>query len=713
MDSREWPIPPRISGLRELAYNLWWSWHPEARALFRNVDRTLWRAANHNPVKVLKQCGSERLEALAKDPLFLQAYDAVMRDLEQYLKAEGTWHKTQYPRGRPIAYFSAEFGVHNSLPIYSGGLGILSGDHCKEASDLGIPLTGVGFMYPQGYVHQQMSLDGWQQNIYDHIDWESSPVRPALLPDGRKCVLRVALGNWSLHIAVYKVGLGRAALYLMDTNVEGNSPADREVSGRLYGGDQTTRLRQEMVLGIGGVRVLRALNAPAEVFHANEGHAAFLFLERIRELVSEGKSFDKACQILRDSTVFTTHTPVAAGHDVFPEPLIEEYFGTYWPELGLDREKFLALGRVPGTQGWNMTALALKLAGRRNGVSRRHGNVSRAMWKNIWPDLSLDQVPITHVTNGVHLPTWVNQDFSNLFDRHLGPDWKSRQDDPALWMKVLDIPDEELWRMHLKAKREFRNEIRTMVRRRWMEDRVDASQVVAGGAMLDPEMLTIGFARRFAGYKRATLILRDIPRLKSILHDPWRPVQIVFAGKAHPADDPGKRLIQQIYQLARDPGMGGHIAFVEDYNMHMARYLVNGCDLWLNTPVPPLEACGTSGQKAAINGVLNLSMLDGWWEEGYKRENGWAIAEGQEPSGNRDDSDADSLYRLLEEKVVPLYYLWGPNRVPGGWVKMMKESIRSVAPAFCATRMVKDYARLMYEPEATAKKPAPRPVSAR
>ncbi|MEK7745741.1 MAG: alpha-glucan family phosphorylase [Elusimicrobiota bacterium] len=606
-----------------------------------------------------------------------------------------------------MAYFSAEFGVHNSLPIYSGGLGILAGDHCKAASDLGVPLVGVGFMYPQGYVKQRIGVEGWQHNYFEFIDWSSSPVLPARAESGEKFVLRLSLGTWPLHIAVWRVQVGRVPLYLMDTNVEGNEPADREISGRLYGGDQVMRLRQEIVLGIGGVRILNALGVAAEVYHANEGHAAFLLLERIREQVEKGLGFEEASRRVAETSVFTTHTPVAAGHDVFPESVVEEHFKNYWPSLGLERDAFLALGRPPDGSGWNMTVLALRLAGRRNGVSKRNGQVSRQMWTTLWPRKSAEEVPISSVTNGVHLPTWVNQAIAETYDRHLGPEWRDRQDDAKFWRQVLEIPDEELWRVHMRCKREFNNLVRQSVRERWMRDRIDPAQVRSHGALLDPEALTIGFARRFAGYKRATLIFRDLDRLKRLLMDPWRPVQLVFAGKAHPADDGGKRLIQQVCQLARDPAFGGHIAFVEDYDMHKARYIVQGVDLWLNNPLAPLEACGTSGQKAAVNGVPNLSVLDGWWEEGYNRENGWApsVPENTPPEA-RDEADAQAIYDLLEEKIIPLYYDHAPNGVPLGWVRVMKEAIRTVAPAFCAARMVKEYADRLYFPAAPTPEPA-------
>ncbi|MBI3297811.1 MAG: alpha-glucan family phosphorylase [Elusimicrobia bacterium] len=691
-------LPERIARLEEVAYNLWWSWNLSARGLFKTIDRTLWQETHHNPVAVLVKCRREVLDAKAKDPAFLQWYDSVVAQFDEYMKDPKPWFKAKHPEARgSVAYFSAEFGVHNSLPIYSGGLGILAGDHCKTASDLGIPLNGVGFMYPQGYVQQRVGVEGWQQNIYEMIDWSSSPVRPALTPDGQPCFLRLNLGGWPLQVAVFRIDVGRVPLLLMDTNVEGNDPGDREISGRLYGGDQTMRLRQEIVLGIGGVRVLRALGVDPEVWHANEGHAAFLLLERIRERVEAGLSFEAAREEVSRSTLFTTHTPVAAGHDVFPEELIEQYFKNYWPSLGLDKEQFMALARTGGKPGWNMSALALRLAGRANGVSRRNGVVAREMWKDLWPGKPVDEIPISHVTNGVHLPTWLSQRMSELYATHLAADWRKRQDDPAMWAKIDEVPDETLWATHLRCKRDLLNFLRGQVRNRWKADRVDPTQVLAGGALLDPDALTIGFARRFARYKRATLILHDLERLKKLLLDPWRPVQLVFAGKAHPADDGGKQLIQQVYKLAKDPAIGGRIAFVEDYDMHKARYLVQGVDLWLNNPLFPLEACGTSGQKAAANGVPNLSILDGWWEEGYTRENGWA-PKGSEglPDEERDAADAAAIYSVLEEQIVPLFFERNQKGIPAGWVRVMKQSIKTTAPQYCSDRMLKDYSEKLY-----------------
>jgi glycogen phosphorylase len=696
----DWNLPERIARLKDLAYNLWWSWHPEARALFKEVDQNLWSNTHHNPVALLRRSTKERMAGLAADAGFLGRHDAVIADFDAYMNAKDTWFAKSHPEMKDggVAYFSAEFGVHNSLRIYSGGLGILAGDHCKAASDLGVPLTGVGFMYPQGYVQQKISADGWQQNVYEPVDWDASPVRPVLGPSGGRMILEIPLGRGTVKVAVWKVQVGRVPLYLMDTNVDGNSPPDREISGRLYGGDRTTRLRQEVILGIGGVRVLRALGVQPSRFHANEGHSAFLFLELAREQVSAGASLDQALAAVAEAGVFTTHTPVEAGHDVFAEEMIGEYFASYWPQLKVEREHFLDFARVPGHAGWNMTALALKLAGRRNGVSRRHGQVSREMWKSLWPSRPADQVPIAHVTNGVHLATWIQQDLGTTYDRYLGEDWRERQDDPALWSKVAAIPDEVLWLQHNRNKSALMQLMRARARARWMHEKGDPAQALAGGALLDHSVLTIGFARRFAGYKRATLILSDIERLKKMLFDPWRPVQLVFAGKAHPADDGGKMLIQQIYRLAKDPAFGGRIVFVEDYDMHVARYLVQGVDMWLNNPLAPLEACGTSGQKAGANGVPNFSVLDGWWEEGYNGANGWPIGEpgGRGAGPEADKADAEDIYKTLEERVIPLYYDRDDSLIPRGWLKLMKESIRSVAPRYGASRMVKDYVDKFY-----------------
>ncbi|MBI3803724.1 MAG: alpha-glucan family phosphorylase [Nitrospirae bacterium] len=706
-------IPQRISRLEELAYNLWWSWHPEARALFEAIDRPLWKQTNHNPVKVLAGVSSERLAEAAEDPTFLRRYDAVLKALDSDLGQRETWFGQRFPdlARASIAYFSAEFGLHNSLPIYSGGLGLLAGDHCKEAGDLGIPLVGVGFLYPQGYFHQKIQADGWQEATYRPLDLNAVAIRPTTFPTGQKLV-EVPVGPRSVYIAVWEVRVGRVRLYLMDTDVPENAPWDRELSARLYGGDQELRIRQEIVLGIGGVRLLRALGIAPTIWHCNEGHTSFLMLERIREGVAAGKSFEEAAEAVRKSSIFTTHTPVPAGHDAFPASLIEKYFSNYWPTLGLDQARFWALGRnkEPWGEAFNMTVLALHLSNGHNAVSRLHGEVSRRMWQHLWPDTDVEKIPILSITNGVHVPTWVAPEMNDLYKKYLSPDWVHHHDDSILWQRVMDIPDDLLWETRQHMKRKLLGFIRERARTSWIEDRVDPIQLLAGGTLLDPEALTIGFARRFTAYKRATLLFHSLERLKKILGNRWRPVQIVFAGKAHPADEVGKRLIQQIYSLAKDSGLAGHIAFVENYDMHVAHFFIQGVDVWLNTPRAPLEASGTSGMKASLNGVPQLSILDGWWPEGYNGSNGWTF--GLTPGASldsispemQDAADAESLYRILENEVIPLYYRRDADGVPRGWIQTVKEAVRSVVPSFCARRMVKEYADRLYAPAARGSK---------
>jgi len=698
-------IPPRIARLEELAYNFWWSWHRDARDLFKMLDYPLWRSTGHNPVKMLLEVPPERLEELVADPLFLRQYDAVLMQLDTDLRNGHLWFPDKYPdlTTRPIAYFSLEFGLHQSLPIYSGGLGVLAGDHCKEASDLGLPFVGVGFLYEMGYFRQRITADGWQEAIYPRFKPEEVAVREALCDD-RKCLfVPVEVGDRTVNLQVWHVQAGRTRLYLMDADHDTNAPWDRELTARLYGGDQEMRIQQEIVQGIGGLRVLRALGIDPLVFHLNEGHSAFLVLERTRELVEAGQSFDEARQVVQATTIFTTHTPVPAGHDVFPFHLIEKYFYTYWPRLGLSREQFLELGSYAGDRpGFNMTILALRMSEQRNGVSQLHGKVSRRMFQSLWPDRPVDEVPITHVTNGIHVPAWIGEAMNKIYRKYLGPDWIERQDEPALWERILDAPDKELWAAHLHLKRKLMSLIRERARQRRVERGMDAEQILCAGTFLDPDALIIGFARRFATYKRSTLIFHNVERLKRLLHDRYRPVQFIFAGKAHPADDGAKRLIQHVYNAAKDPAMGGRIAFIDDYDLQVARYLVQGVDVWLNTPRRPYEASGTSGQKAAANGIPNLSVLDGWWAEGYNGANGWAI----EPEQQHDDpaaqdaAEVETLYRLLEDEVVPLFYKRDADDVPRGWVQVMKEAIRTAVPAFCTRRMVKEYTERFYVPAA-------------
>jgi glycogen phosphorylase len=704
-------LPGGLARLDELAHNLWWSWKPDARRLFETIDPTLWRLSHHNPVKLLHDLKRERLESLNDDPVFIRLYSSVLKAYDEYMGASNTWFAGRYPHlaDHKVAYFSAEFGLHSSIPIYSGGLGVLAGDHCKEASDLGIPLVGVGFMYPQGYFHQRMSPDGWQEAEYEPFNRLESPIQQALTPAGAPVQIAVEIDHRTIVATVWQVRVGRVTLYLIDTDVPENQPWDRELSARLYGGDHNVRLRQEILLGVGGVRVFRALGLSPAVWHANEGHSAFLTLERLREFVQAGRSHAEAVELVRQSTVFTTHTPVPAGHDVFSFHQIEQHFEGYWEQLGMTREAFLQLGAHPDNPGagFNMTALAMRLAGHVNGVSREHGRVSRSMWRCLWPGLEEDRVPIRSITNGIHAPTWISVEMNQLYAKHLGPDWAERADDPAIWHRITDIPDGELWASRQALKRKLMSFIRERARAAWMQGRMQPHQVLASGTLLDPEALTIGFARRFATYKRATLIFSTLGRLQQMMQDRWRPVQIVFAGKAHPADEPGRQFIQQVYTFCKDHDIGGHVAFVEDYDMHMAKYLVWGVDVWLNTPRPPMEASGTSGQKATLNGVPNLSVLDGWWQEGYDGANGWAIpASGHlGDSHSQDMHDAEHLYRLLEQDIVPLYYDRDRDGIPRGWLQIVKDAVRTVAPRFCTRRMVKEYMDLLYSPAASPTAP--------
>lgn len=695
-------LPEKINRLSELAYNLWWSWTLEARQLFRRLDYPLWRSTQHNPVQMLQEIKPEKLQAAAQDSAFLRHYNKVMIQFDRAMANGHSWFHTTYPElvNKTIAYFSFEFGLHNSLPIYSGGLGILSGDHAKEASDLGLPFVGVGFMYPQGYFRQRIPSHGWQEAVYQQLDYSQAPIMSVLNGDGRELHINVVLGGRPVYARVWHVQVGRVPLYLLDTDVDENDPWDRELSARLYSGDSEMRIRQEIMLGIGGVRALRALGLQPAVYHMNEGHSAFLVLECVREKVAQGMSFDEAAESVRAHSIFTTHTPVPAGHDAFAFHIVDQYFAGYWEQLGISREQFLALGGHEEEWGmaFNMTVLALRMSGKRNAVSQLHGAVSRKMWQEVWPSKSVDEVPITSITNGIHVPTWIAMELHQLFNKYLGPDWMARHDEPAIWERIADIPDEELWQVHTLLRRKLMGYFRERVRNRWVDGRNDPTQVLTSGTLLDPEALTIGFARRFATYKRANLIFRDLERLRRLLLDTHRPVQIIFAGKAHPADDPGKSLIQQIYNLSKHNQLGGRVAFVEDYDMHMARYLTQGVDVWLNTPRRPREASGTSGMKASLNGVPNLSILDGWWVEGYNGANGWAIGDEQDLANYelQDDFDANALYQLLEDEVVPLFYNRDRDNIPRGWVEIMREAIRSNAPKFSMTRMVKEYTTELY-----------------
>jgi glycogen phosphorylase len=695
------PLPERLNRLDELAVDLWWSWHQEARTIFRRLDYPLWRATAHNPVLMLRLLPRTRLDQAAADAEFLWLYDRAVSALDQARSAHHTWWAARFPQAaQPIAYFSAEFALHQSLPIYAGGLGVLAGDHCKEAADLGVPLIGVGFMYPQGYFHQHISAEGWQEESYERLNWADAPIEPALTPEGKPCITAVPLGDRTVLVAVWQVLIGRVKLYLLDTDLEENAPWDRDLSARLYGGDRETRVQQEIILGIGGVRALQALGIEPAVFHLNEGHAAFVLLQRIRDLIETGATFDAALEEIRATTVFTTHTPVPAGHDAFPFFLVEKHLAGCWGTLGPNRDRFLALGSYDNGSGplFNMTALALRSAAKVNGVSQLHGEVTRTMWAPMWPDVQPADVPVAAVTNGVHVPTWIASDLFDLFSKYLGADWLEHHDNPVAWDVVLGIPDEELWAVRQALRRYLFAFVRERARQRWTVERVGTPRVVAAGTLLEADTLTIGFARRFASYKRPDLIFHDPERLARILNSFDKPVQIIFAGKAHPADDVGKHHLQQVYRRALDPQFGGRVAFVDDYDLHVAHFLVQGCDVWLNNPRKPLEASGTSGMKAAINGVPHLSIGDGWWAEGFNGSNGWVIDGAAGEGADVDAADATALYDLLENEVVPAFYDRDQGGVPHRWLRTVKESIRSVSPRFSARRMVKEYADRMYGP---------------
>ncbi|KHE92604.1 MAG: alpha-glucan family phosphorylase [Candidatus Scalindua rubra] len=689
-------IPERITGLGELAYNLWWSWNPAARMLFKSLDRQAWKESVHNPVRMLREIPVEILESAVNNPQYLKYYDETMSEFNRYMEVNSCWFTENITSSvcLPVAYFSAEYGLHHSLPFYAGGLGFLAGDHIKECSDLGIPLIAIGFMYPEGYFRQKIRVDGWQETVNETLNRDVTPITKVLNKNGEQLVVKVPFTEPPIHVVLWKVDVGRVKLYLMDTDIEINAPWHRTISSQLYVGDIEHRLLQELVLGIGGSEVLREVGIHDYILHLNEGHTSFALIERVRTRMASGMSYDDAVRFVRNTSIFTTHTPVPAGIDVFPFYLMDKYFSGYYSISGLNRDSFFRLGTHPEnpSAGFNMAVLALNLTAYHNGVSKKHGEVARQMWQSVWPDKKVHDVPIDYITNGVHVPTWLEPKMEILFNRYLGPDWKQHHDSPDAWRAVDDIPNRELWQVYMWTKTKLVNAVRELARKKWVEEKADPLNVISGGTLLDPLALTIGFARRFATYKRAYLIFSSLERLKRLLNNRWRPVQIIFAGKAHPADDEGKRVLQKVFNNVCDPAMGGHIAFIENYDEQLAQYLVHGVDVWLNNPVPPLEASGTSGMKAAINGVPTLSILDGWWLEGYNGKNGWAF----EGCGS-DIGDAESIYRLLENNIIPLYYNQDQDGVPQEWVRIMKESIKSTGAAFSARRMVKEYALRFYQ----------------
>ncbi len=695
-------LPRRIDRLGELAYNLWWTWNPDVQGLFRLIDSDLWEGSSHNPIIFLRKVERAKLNAVTHDSYFLDSYDSSIQAFDLYMDREDTWYERNHGHStkETIAYFSTEFGLHETLPIYAGGVGVLSGDHLKEASDLGLPLVAMGFLYTKGYFTQIISEDGWQEARYVNLNFEELPVLPLLNEQQKPFTITVDLAGRQVFIRMWKIQVGRVPLYLLDSNVEGNSLEDRDLTSRLYSSDLDLRISQEIILGIGGVRALRKLGHSPAVWHMNEGHSAFLSLERIREQMEKGSTLEEAVAYVQGKTVFTTHTPVPAGSDEFPDWLIDKYFGGFREKLGLNRDQFFDLARheVSWGETFSMPVLAMRMSSLRNGVSELHGEVARKMWGYLWPDLKAEEVPISHITNGIHTGTWLARRMRNLYSSYLGPEWLENADDPEVWEGINQIPDGDLWavRRHLKRKLVFY--MRERARAQWAKDEIHPVQVIASGVLLNPYALTIGFARRFATYKRADLILSDFERLLRILDQPNMPVQIIFAGKAHPADDPGKLLIQEVYRKVKLAGSGGRLVFLEDYDMNLARYLVQGVDVWLNTPRRPLEASGTSGQKAALNGALNFSILDGWWREGYNGANGWAIGSDDSHPDHKfqDAMDAESLYDTLENEIIPLFYKRSSANLPLEWISRMKESIRTLAPEFSMRRMVKDYAVDLY-----------------
>jgi starch phosphorylase len=688
-------LPDNLKPLLEIAYNLWWSWNPEAVDLFRLTDQNLWDEVKHNPVKMLGVIGNEKLQKLSEDEAFISHMINVYNSFLMY-KEYSTWYSKNLKKELlNIAYFSMEFGLHDSLPIYSGGLGVLSGCHIKSSSDIGIPLIGIGLLYSYGNFNQYLSSDGWQLEKYKENDFSNLPAK---LIDG--LIVDIPVGNETVYARVWKIDVGRVSIYFLDTNFHKNSLENRKITNYLYVGDRDTRIKQEIVLGIGGMKTLEKLNFCPAICHMNEGHSAFLAIEKFRIVMEKfGINFEEAYELVKNSNVFTTHTPVPAGNEIFEERLIEKYLKPYIEQIGIPYDFIKALGM--SEQNFNMTVFALKNSIFANGVSKLHGKVSRKMWHFLWKSLPEEEVPITHVTNGVHIYSWLSDEFTLIFNRYLVPKWHEDPVDKDLWERIDNIPDAEIWRSHLRLKERLISFVRQRLKQQLINRKRPHTEVTVASEVLEPDVLTIGFARRFAEYKRAFLIFKDIDRLKKILNDKNRPVQIIIAGKAHQSDTVGKEIIKNIISVLRQPELRRKIVFLEDYDLNVAKYLVQGVDVWLNTPRRPLEASGTSGMKAAINGVLNLSILDGWWDEAFNGENGWAIGSGEEYGSdysNQDNIESMMLYDIIENEVVPLYYTTGMDNLPHNWIKKMKGSIKTITPYFNTNRMVQEYTEKIYTP---------------
>ena len=704
-------LPKNINRLQEIANNLWWSWNTEFLRLFKKIDNDLWETVDKNPVKFLKRVSQERIEMASKDDKFLKEYNKVVKNFDDYMSSKDTWFNKKYPNSRNdlIAYFSAEYGLDQTIPIYSGGLGILSGDHLKSASDLGIPLIGIGLLYKNGYFNQKIEgYGGMQVSEYTDIDLENLPINPVKNEKGEELIIYVKFPKRRLYLKVWQINVGRVKLYLLDSDIDNNNPEDRDVTLKLYGGDQEMRIRQEIVLGMSGVELLKVLGLNPTIYHMNEGHSAFLTLELIKNIIEEKHvSFEVAKDITSAKTVFTTHTPVPAGNDIFPIELIEKYFKNFWGLLGIEREEFLRLGMKPSEEldsSFNMGILALKIAGKKNGVSKLHGEVSRELFGEVWPNIAANESPITYVTNGIHTCTWLAPKLKDLYNEYLTtpttPYWQDKIYLDETWKRIKNIPNEKLWEVHIERKEKLIEMIKENTTERLRRAGVSYEEIREIISGLNSNDLIIGFARRFATYKRATLIFNDLERITQILNDSERPVKLVFAGKAHPADKQGQDLIKYIHELSMKPQFKGKIFLLENYNIAMSRYLVSGVDVWLNTPRRPMEASGTSGQKASVNGVINFSILDGWWAEGYDQTNGWSIGTNQEYSSyqEQDLADSQSIYKTLENKIIPMYYDKNNNGISDRWLETMKNSIITTGGKYSTARMLVDYTTKLYMP---------------
>lgn len=699
-------LPKEISKLSEIANNLWWSWNTDYLKLLKQIDRDLWENVGKNPVKFLKLVSQERLEKASQNQEFLKHYNIVANNFENYMNSKNTWFSKNYPKNENdlIAYFSAEYGLDETIPIYSGGLGILSGDHLKSASDLGLPFVAVGMLYKEGYFIQKLSKYGEQENNYVKADLNNLPIEAVKDSEGKDLKITVDYPERKLYLKVWKINVGRIKLYLMDSDIDENSEEDKKVTLQLYGGDQDMRIKQEIVLGMGGVKLLKTLGLNPTVYHMNEGHSSFLTLELIKDLMEEKKiSFEMAKDITTSKTVFTTHTPVPAGNDIFPLDLVEKYFKDFWPKIGLSREEFLKLGMKPTEKldnGFNMGILALKNAGKKNGVSKLHGAVSRELFGEVWPNIAANESPIGYVTNGIHTCSWLAQNLKELYNEYLIPYWQDNMQKDDVWKQIKDIPNERLWNEHQARKMKMLKMVKENTTERLKGVGIPYEEIKEITSKINPNALTIGFARRFATYKRATLIFKDLERITQILNDSERPIQLIFAGKAHPLDKVGQDLIKYINELAMKPQFKGKIFVLENYNIGMSRYLISGCDVWLNNPRRPMEASGTSGQKASVNGVINFSVLDGWWAEGYDQTNGWTIGTNAEFTSyeEQDLADSESLYNTLENKIIPLYYENREENIPNNWVEIMKNSIITTGGKYSTQRMVIDYTNKMYIP---------------